>query len=140
MKIIPILLTGAAVVTAAVIALHLPHDNSEPEEVFVPAATVAERMNYFSSHGWETEEISEKNITIPSVFSDEYEEYARIQDKQGLPLRRFAGRNGQLYVYEIRNYSPESRRMLAELLVCDDIAVGSIVYSDDGESVRMPVQ
>ena len=140
MKIIPVLLIGAALAAAAVIAVSIyPNYDDEPEEVFVPASTVAERMDYFSSHGWETEELSEKPIMIPAVFSQEYEEYARIQDKQGLPLRRYAGRSGELYLFKVKNYSPDNRKMFAELIVCDDIAVASMVYSEDGVSVRMPV-
>lgn len=110
-----------------------------PEKKRIPAAAVSERIDYFASHGWEVEEIAGKEITIPSDFSQAYEEYAMIQDKQGLPLREYAGRNGQLYVYEVKNYSPESKKMLAELIVCDDTAVASMVYSDDGGTVRLSV-
>ena len=39
----------------------------------------------------------------------------------------------------MKNYSPGNVKMLAELIVCDDIAVASMVYSEDGETVRMPV-
>ena len=85
------------------------------------------------------EEISEREVTIPAEFSDTYEEYALVQDKQGLPLREYAGRNARLFVYEVKNYSPDSRKMLAELLVCDDTAVASLVYSEDGGKLRMPV-
>lgn len=105
----------------------------------VAAATVSERIDYFASHGWEVEEIAGKDITIPSEFSSAYEEYAMIQDKQGLPLREYAGQNGRLYVYEVKNYSPESRKMLAELLVCDNRAVASMVYSEDGGEIRLSV-
>lgn len=105
----------------------------------ISASTVSERIDYFASHGWEVEEIAGKEVTIPTEFSQAYEEYAMIQDKQGLPLRDYAGRNGRLYVYEVKNYSPESRKMLAELLVCDDTAVASMVYSDDGGTVRLSV-
>ena len=141
MKKLTLLFIGTVIAAAAIIAVcTLPKADDEPEEVFVPAATVGERMDYFASHGWETAETGERSVMIPSVFSDEYEEYARIQDKQGLPLRRFAGRSGHLYTFEVKNYSPESRKMLAELLVCDDIAVASMVYSEDGETIRMPVQ
>ena len=140
MKKITFLLAAAAVTAAAVIAIRLiDSKNDEPEEVFVPASTVSERLDYFASHGWETVETGEKSVTIPTVFSEEYEEYARIQDRQGLPLRHFAGRNGTLYIFEVKNYSPENRRLLAELLVCDGIAAASMVYSEDGETVRMPV-
>lgn len=141
MKKITLLLAGTALAAAAVIAVSLyPRYDDATEEVFVPAATVSERMEYFASHGWETEEISEKPVTIPSVFSEEYEEYARIQDKQGLPLRRYAGKSGELYIFKVRNYRPGNMDMLAELIVCDDIAVASMVYSEDGVTVRMPVQ
>ena len=54
-------------------------------------------------------------------------------------LREYVGRNAQLYVYEVKNYSPESRKMLAELLVCDDTAIASMVYSEDGGSIKMSV-
>ncbi|MBP7187420.1 MAG: DUF4830 domain-containing protein [Ruminococcus sp.] len=140
MKKLTLLLIGTALAVGAVIVLRaVPRYDDEPEEVFVPASTAAERLDYFASHGWETEEISEKPMTIPSVFSQEYEEYARIQDKQGLPLRGFAGRSAELYLFKVKNYSPDNMKMMAELIVCDDIAVASMVYSEDGETVRMPV-
>lgn len=107
--------------------------------VGVDAGDVSARISYFASHGWEVVEISGKDVTIPADFSDKYEEYALLQDKQGLPLRKYAGRNAKLYVYEVKNYSPDSRKMLAELLVCDDTAVASLVYSEDGGKLKMPV-
>ena len=96
-------------------------------------------MDYFASHGWEVEELAGRNIVIPSDLSGEYEEYVRMQDKQGLPLRKFAGRDAVLYLYDVKNYSPESRKMLAELIVCEDTAVASMVYSEDGGSIRLSV-
>lgn len=105
----------------------------------IAAEDAAARIGYFASHGWEVEEISERLVTIPESFSEVYEEYAVMQDKQGLPLRRYAGRNAKLYVYEVKNYSPENKKMLAELLVCDDTAVASMVYSEDSGSIRLPV-
>lgn len=136
-----IILFSAAVAMGAAI-IFLPGKDSgtkSPEKKRIPASAVSERIDYFASHGWEVEEIAGKEITIPSDFSQAYEEYVLIQDKQGLPLREYAGRNGQIYVYEVKNYSPESRKMLAELLVCDDTAVASMVYSDDGGTIRLPV-
>ena len=105
----------------------------------VAAENAAQRISYFASHGWEVEEISERYVTIPESFSAVYEEYALMQDKQGLPLRRYAGRNARLFVYEVKNYSPQNKKMLAELLVCDNTAVASMVYSEDSGSIRMPV-
>lgn len=110
-----------------------------PKAPLVAASTTAERMDYFASHGWEVEEIAGRNIVIPEDFSDSYEQYAAIQDKQGMPLREYAGKNATLYVYNVRNYRPDNKKMLAELLVCNDTAIASLVYSEDGGSIRMAV-
>jgi hypothetical protein len=127
------------VFAAAAFALASCGKNEDTPAQLPKAADVSQRIDYFASHGWEVEEISEKDILIPHEFSDIYEEYAEIQDKQGLPLRSYSGRNAKLYTYEVKNYSPDNMRMLAELLVCDDTAVASMVYSEDGGSIRMPV-
>lgn len=133
------ILMAAAAVIAAVILISPDSRGSTPEAPAAKASTTAERMDYFASHGWEVEEISEKDITIPSEFSTAYNEYVEIQDRQGLPLRNCAGREAQLYVYDVRNYSPDKHKMLAELIVCDDIIAASLVYSEDGGSIRMGV-
>ncbi len=110
---------------------------SEPE--IISASTQSERTDYFALHGWEVEEIAGKDIVIPSDFSEAYEEYAVFQDKQNLPLRSYAGKDARLYVYEVRNFRPENKKMLAELLVCEDNVVASMVYSEDGGSIRLSV-
>lgn len=134
---LPIIIAGAA------LAVIFMKDDGKikkvPEKASVEASSTADRVGYFASHGWEVEEIAGKNITVPEKFSDAYEEYAVLQDKQGMPLREYAGKEAQLYVYEVKNYSPESKKMLAELLVCDDLAIASMVYSEDGGSLRLAV-
>lgn len=133
-------ISAALVVVAVYIAVTgEKSDSAIKKSGRVPAATVSERIDYFASHGWEVEEIAGKQITIPEDFSQAYEDYALIQDRQGLPLREYAGESGQLYVYEVKNYSPDSRKMLAELLVCGDTAVASMIYSEDGGSLRLSV-
>lgn len=127
-----------AMISAAAFALTACGRKESPTSV-TAAGDISQRIGYFASHGWEVEEISEKNVDIPAVFSGIYEEYALMQDKQGLPLRSYAGRNAKLFVYEVKNYSPNGLKMLAELLVCDDKAVASMVYSEDGGSLKMPV-
>lgn len=130
---------GAIMITAVIVIPKNSSTSTIPKSDLTAAASVSERIDYFASHGWEVEEICSKNITIPSDFSEIYEEYAQLQDKQGLPLREYAGRNAQLYVYEVKNYSPESQKLLAELLVCDDTAIASMVYSEDGGSLKLAV-
>lgn len=134
-----IVFAAAAASVLTVLILKADRGSDIPASPPIAASDVGERMDYFASHGWEVEEIDERSITIPVDFTQIYEEYAAIQDKQGLPLREYAGKNAKLYVYKVKNYSPESRNMLAELLVCDNTAVASMVYSEDGGKLKMSV-
>ncbi|MDE6665746.1 MAG: DUF4830 domain-containing protein [Ruminococcus sp.] len=139
-KIFILILIAIIIYTAIFI---IPEKNSpEPEtseKPTVSASTVSERIDYFASHGWEVEEIAGKDITVPSDFSEAYEEYAVFQDRQGMPLREYAGKNARIYVYEVKNYRPENKKMLAELLVCNDTAIASMIYSEDGGSIKLAV-
>ena len=134
------LLSTIALMAAALIFIpERGKSTNIPKSEKVTATSVNQRIDYFASHGWEVEEIAGREITIPTDFSTAYEEYATLQDKQGMPLREYAGRNAKIYVYEVKNYSPESKKMLAELLVCDDTAIASMVYSEDGGSLKLAV-
>lgn len=136
-----LLLTATVILGAVVLLMPKKPDTSQkiPESAYVSAETVSQRLEYFALHGWEVEEICSRNVTIPEDFSQIYEEYAQLQDKQGMPLREYAGKNAQLYLYEVKNYSPESRKLLAELIVCDNTAIASMVYSEDGGSLKLAV-
>ncbi|MDE6539092.1 MAG: DUF4830 domain-containing protein [Ruminococcus sp.] len=138
-KIFALVIIAVAIYAVIFLIPDKKPEKEKTEKTRISAKTTAERIDYFALHGWEVEEISEKEIIIPSEFSDAYEEYAVIQDGQGLPLREYAGKNARLYVYEVRNYSPENQKMLAELIVCDDIVVASLVYSEDGGKTRLSV-
>ena len=138
-KLISIVLIAATAMIGFIL-INPDKDGMEiPENTPIAASTETERISYFASHGWDVDEISSKDITIPADFSEEYSEYAALQDRQGMPLREYAGKSGKLYVYEVRNYSPSDSRMLAELLVCDGTAVASLVYSDNGDGKQLSV-
>lgn len=128
-----IFIAAGVILTAAVILIPKKENPyTVPKSAYTAAASVSDRIGYFASHGWEVEEIYSRNITIPTEFTSAYEEYAQLQDKQGMPLREYAGKDAQVYVYEVKNYSPDSKKLMAELLVCDDTAIASMVYSEDG--------
>ncbi|MCM1528751.1 MAG: DUF4830 domain-containing protein [Alistipes sp.] len=130
----------AAIIISGVILI-FPENKTDPIPSSSPvnASDADSRVSYFASHGWDVEEISSKDITIPSDFSESYEAYAVIQDKQGLPLREYAGKSAKIYVYKVNNYSPDNKKMLAELLVCDDTAVASLVYGESDGDLRLSV-
>ena len=110
------------------------------EKSAISAETTQERTDYFASHGWEVEELYSQHITIPESFTPAYEEYAKMQDKQGLPLRKFAGRDAELFVYQVKNYSPDGNNMLAELIICDNTVASSMIYSENQSGQRLSVQ
>lgn len=140
-KLLFALIAGASLLAAYIIIFPDNKGESEiPASAPVDASTVSRRIDYFASHGWEVEEISGKDITIPADFSRNYAEYAAIQDKQGMPLREYAGRDAKVYTYQVKNYNPDNTEMLAELLVCDDTAIASMVYSSEGLSIMSVTQ
>lgn len=129
-KSFKIILSAGIILTAVFIFMPERKENPEPVAV-VPAVTTAERINYFALHGWEAEEIFSRDIIIPSEFSESYEDFAEIQDKQKLPLRECKGMDAVLYTYRIKNYAPDNKNLLAELIVCDGKAVSSAIYAED---------
>lgn len=129
-KSFKIILSAGIILTAVFIFMPEKNENPEPTAK-VSATTTAERINYFALHGWEVEEIFSKDIIIPTEFNENYESFAQIQDKQKLPLREYKGMNGILYTYRIKNYSPDNKNLLAELIVCDGKAVSSAIYAED---------
>lgn len=112
---------------------------ADDSEIPVILSDAKDRIGYFASHGWEVAEISEKNIVIPCEFSEAYEEYVAVQDKQGLPLRKCSGKNAVLYTYEVKNYHPNNEKILAELIVCEKRAAASIIYSEECGRIISPV-
>ncbi len=138
-KIIILSLIATAIYSAI---FFIPSKNVEPEILVtetIPAGTSDERINYFALHGWEVNEIAEKDIIIPSDFSGNYEEYVTFQESQNLPLRNYAGKNAHIYVYEVLNFRPENKNILAELIVYDNNVVASMIYSEDGGKIRLSV-
>lgn len=131
--------TAAIIISGVILIFPENKPDSIPSSPPVNASDTDSRVSYFASHGWDVEEISSKDITIPSDFSESYEAYAVIQDKQGLPLREYAGKSAKIYVYKVNNYSPDNKNMLAELLVCDDTAVASLVYGENDGDLRLSV-
>lgn len=134
-----IILSAGIILTACII--FIPEKKEKPEPTAkVSASTVTERINYFAMHGWEAEEIFSKNIIIPSEFNESYESFVQLQDKQKLPLRECKGKDAVLYTYRIKNYTPDNKNLLAELMVCDGKAVSSAIYAEDDSSYVISVQ
>lgn len=63
-----------------------------------------------------------KEIEIPNVFSDVYEQYQKIQLEAGFDLKKYSGRKATLYTYNL-NYSNRTD-VYAHILVSDSVIIG----------------
>lgn len=118
------LVLAAVLLTAAVIGVGaLTHDEAViPVWGFwqkgIAGESEAERLAFLTEHGWQAElpEVECREITVPAEFDEVYEQYAALQEQQGLPLQKYAGKTATEYTYHITNY-PDCDDVVAHLLV-----------------------
>ena len=99
----------------------------------ISGATEEERRNYLTSFGWEADEETQKEITVPLHFNDVYTNYNAVQQKQGFDLSPYKGKKAVLYTYKITNY-PDNERVVADLIVIDGKIVGADLCDPDADS------
>ncbi len=98
------------------------------------AGTKEERLGFISQFGWEvSEEPAEvREIVIPDVFDEVYENYNELQKKQELDLSLYCGKRVKRWTYTVINYPgyPEGDDSVRiNLLVFDGRVVGGDVSS-----------
>ncbi len=105
-------------------------------KIYYPASQKVERIAFVENLGYlvnknQTEVV--KQVEIPYLFSDTYEQYQKVQLKAGYDLKKYAGSKATLYTY---NLIYENRTdVYANLLVADDVIIGgdiSALAVDDG--------
>ncbi len=69
----------------------------------ISGATPKERLTYITSLGYNVEESSAlgKQTVIPTVFSDVYKNYNKIQKSAGFDLTDYKGKSVTIYTYNI---------------------------------------
>lgn len=97
----------------------------EAEESY-SGETNSQRIEFLNSFGWEVgdDSIDERNVTIPSQFSDIYTTYNVMQIAQGYDLEPYAGEICTQYIYLVENYPDEDGEIHATLLVYDGVIIG----------------
>lgn len=105
-------------------------------KIYYPASQKVERIAFVENLGYlvnknQTEVV--KQVEIPYLFSDTYEQYQKVQLKAGYDLKKYAGSKATLYTY---NLIYENRTdVYANLLVADNVIIGgdiSALAVDDG--------
>lgn len=99
-------------------------------------ATNAKRLEYISGlYAPETEEeYTEKIITVPTEFSDVYEQYNKLQKKAGFDLKKYSGENLICYSYKFR-FSDGA----VNLLVYGGRIVGGDIADYSADGVMLPL-
>ena len=91
-------------------------------------------LAFVSGCGWQVDEepIEVREVVIPEIFDDVYNQYNQIQLEQGYNLEKYAGQRVKRWSYVIRNYpetSPEDDYIRINILVSDDRVIGGDVCS-----------
>lgn len=134
-KLLNILLVFVLGVTLLCLIVFKVSDNKNVVAL-QPATDTLERVAFIENLGYtvnrETPEES-KNIQIPYVFNDIYNQYQEIQQKAGYDLTKYSGNNATLYTYSL--IYKNRTDVYAHLLVVDEKVIGgdiSALSVEDG--------
>ncbi|MDE6727854.1 MAG: DUF4830 domain-containing protein [Oscillospiraceae bacterium] len=100
--------------------------------------TAEQRIEYIKSFGWDVGIAPTliKEIRIPAVFDEAYEQYNAIQREQGFDLRKYRACYAYQYTYDILNYSaPSTVPICANLIVCEGKIIGADISSAEANGL-----
>lgn len=69
---------------------------------------------------------------IPEEFNSVYEKYNEIQRAQGLNLKRYAGKDATVYIFNVTNYEYDGE-VYATLFIRNGRVIAGDISSKDGE-------
>ncbi len=116
------------IVYFAVILILPKLKNSQTKDLNADFSQETAREFYLNTNGWDVDLVSEQKITIPTQFSQTYEEYNALQKSMGFDLRQFMGKSATLYTYTVKNYEKTSGDVRASLIVCDKKIIAADLY------------
>ncbi len=97
--------------------------------------TLTDRANYAKSLGYSISADSEsvRNIVIPVVFGNVYENYNTLQKECGFDLSLYKGEDAVQYTYKITDYTDKDGNTLdniiMNIIVCDGKIIGGDICS-----------
>ena len=118
------------IITAAVLAamflavMLISRKDKIPGESVTDRVTFAKSLGYSISEQYETK----KEIVIPSVFSDVYENYNALQKNNGFDLSAYKGEQAEVYTYPVTNH-PEGDDVMMNIIVCKGRIIGGDICS-----------
>ena len=137
-KIILIITAAAVLILAAIALMGGTGDSAAPTAA--PSMSANEgRVQFLKSFGWEvtTSPAESGQVKIPRDSSEVFDRYNTLQKSQGYDLSSFAGKNVMRYVYQINNYPGATAPVYATLLVHkDSIIGGDVTDTSPGGKIR----
>lgn len=133
----------AIIVTVALIPSNTLTESVVPDAVAVSAEhksadfknikTNADRVSFLKSYGWEVEDsaVSHTSIIIPEDFDELYDNYNKLQKKEGLDLKKYRGKKVESYTYRITN--ADDGIDYATLLIYKNRVIGGDVSSAEAD-------
>ena len=128
-KMIKLIIGALAVITLIVgfitaVSADEP-DGSTPEAI----------IEFLSDNGYTVSSPVTKKVTIPSEFSDVYENYNELQKKQGFDLSKYKGETAVSYTFTVIGYVDKNgetqSNVQAHVLVCDGKIIGGDIASTE---------
>ncbi len=92
----------------------------------------ADNIEFLKSYGWEVKKhpIEKVEVTIPETFDAVYENYNALQLQAGLNLKKYCGKTGIRYTYEVTNYPIDvGDTVRANLIVIDNTPVAGDIMT-----------
>ncbi len=125
-----VLAAAVILVTVLSLALVLPGCHSDSNQP-IPAETEEQRLAYLTELGWtvNTQPIETLDLQLPSPLDGEWENYAALQEQQGLPFRQFAGQTVRRYTYTVTNFPNVEKGVQVNLYVSGGQLIGGDVVA-----------
>ena len=97
---------------------------------FGTVKTNEDRISFINDLGYdvEPESISNKDIIIPSEFSDVFNNYNKLQQKAGFDLKRFKGVRARLFSYKVTAQNSQTEYNV-NLIICENTVIGGDISS-----------
>jgi hypothetical protein len=110
------------------------------DEVFAMSSN-SERIGFLNSQGWivKPDPVEEEEVTLPTEFNDTYTDYLRLQESQGFDLKKYAGEDVVIYVYDILNFPDYPEGIQANMIVANNRLIGGEIRQDAANGFIVPL-
>ena len=97
----------------------------------IPASTNEERLTYLGELGWQVdpEPLETLALQLPQNLEGDYSAYLKLQEEQGMPFARCAGKTASRYTYKINNYPGYEGPVQVNLWVCGGKLIGGDIVA-----------